>query len=123
MIWLWIALGGAAGSCLRHLAGTGVRHWLGPAAFPWGTLAVNAAGCLAIGILAPALVRGSQAHALLVVGVLGGFTTFSAFSWETVELLGAGQWPTALAYAGTTMAVCLLATAAGWWSARALAVA
>ncbi len=90
MTYVWVALGGALGSVARYACSVGAARWLG-AAFPWGTLFVNVAGSFAIGLLAalvaadgrPAL--GSDARAFLLVGVLGGFTTFSSFSLETLD--------------------------------------
>ncbi len=79
-----VAVGGAVGSVLRYLTSVAALEWLG-AAFPWGTLAVNAIGSLVIGAMAGADVEGS-ARLLLVTGVLGGFTTFSAFSLEATML-------------------------------------
>jgi CrcB protein len=79
-----VALGGAAGSVLRYLTSVMAIELLGPA-FPWGTLAVNAIGSLVIGAMAGADVEG-QARLLFVTGLLGGFTTFSAFSLEATML-------------------------------------
>ncbi len=110
-----VALGGAVGSVLRYLTSVVAVEWLG-AGFPWGTLAVNAIGSLAIGALAGADVEGG-ARLLLVTGVLGGFTTFSAFSLEATML-----WDRApalsIAYVAASIilggALCL----AGFWLFR-----
>jgi CrcB protein len=91
---LLVALGGAVGSVLRHLVSLAASAALG-AGFPWGTLAVNAAGSAAIGALASLGVQG-DARLLLVTGLLGGFTTFSAFSLETAQLWQRGPWLAAL---------------------------
>lgn len=89
---LIVAAGGAAGSALRYLVAGYVQRW---AAFPVGTFMVNVAGCLAVGLLAGlAFERGSlgpNARLFLMVGVCGGFTTFSAFSYETMELVRSGE--------------------------------
>lgn len=87
MAWLLVALGGAVGSVARYGAGLAAARWLG-LAFPWGTLIVNVVGGLAMGLLA-ARAGPDQEHmrVLLGVGFLGGFTTFSAFSLETVRLM------------------------------------
>ena len=101
-----VALGGGAGAVLRYQAGRALTALLGPAtvaAFPWATLVVNVVGSLAMGLLAGWLARhgsASETWRLLVgVGLLGGFTTFSAFSLELMLLIERGQGATALAYA------------------------
>ena len=85
-----VGLGGAAGAIARYLLSGMVQERSG-GVFPWGTLVVNVLGCLVMGVLAGlADVRGFMtppARALLVVGILGGFTTFSAFGNETMNLL------------------------------------
>ena len=95
---LYVALGGAAGSVLRYQTGRWMTSLMGPQAmglFPWATLAVNAAGSLAMGLLAGILVRvGGETDGwrlLVGVGLLGGFTTFSAFSLELAMLIQRGQ--------------------------------
>jgi CrcB protein len=91
---LLVAAGGAVGSVLRYLVSVFALEWFG-AAFPWGTLAVNLAGSATIGLLAGLGVQGEM-RLLLVAGMLGGFTTFSAFSleavllWERNRVLAAG---------------------------------
>jgi CrcB protein len=106
----YVALGGAFGSALRYQAGRAITHWLGPqavTAFPWATLTVNIAGSLAMGVLAGWLARhgtGGEAWRLLLgVGLLGGFTTFSAFSLEMMMLVQRGQPGLATAYAGVSV--------------------
>lgn len=114
---LLVAAGGAIGSALRWGLTGLVQRWSG-SAFPWGTFAVNAAGSLAIGFLmALALERAlvSPATRLFVVtGVLGGFTTFSAFSYETLALLRDGQWPAAAAYAFGSLLAGVAGAMSGW---------
>ena len=84
---LLVALGGAVGSAARYGVGLAAARWLG-AGFPWGTLAVNALGGLAMGVLAARVGPGDEHLRLLLgVGLLGGFTTFSAFSIETIRLM------------------------------------
>ena len=102
---LHVALGGAIGSVLRYQAGRWMTWWLGPQAvtvFPWATLGVNALGSLLMGLLAGWLARQGQGsdelRLLLGVGVLGGFTTFSAFSLELVVLMQRGQFTFAALY-------------------------
>jgi CrcB protein len=120
--YLAVAIGGAIGSMARY---GGVRL-LTPAgaALPWGTLAVNLLGSLAAGLLYVLLVERSDAgeswRALLIVGFLGGFTTFSAFSLETMRLLEGGAFGAALANVLLSVAVCLGACALGLWLGRHL---
>ena len=109
---LGIALGGAFGTLLRYGLGGWIQH-ASRGTFPWGTLCVNVAGCAAIGALAAYADRGgflSPAWRLaLQIGVLGGFTTFSSFSLETLRLVNDGDLGRAAAYFGATNAGCLLA--------------
>lgn len=114
MAWLYVALGGAAGSLLRFAVGQA----LGPArpgVFPWHTFAVNVAGSLILGLVVAATARGDAHHlrALLAVGFCGGLTTFSTFGYETVSLLQSRAWGMALAYAGGSFVIALLAVAIG----------
>jgi CrcB protein len=92
---LLIALGGAAGTLARYGTGTLLAVPTERAEFPFGTLAVNLVGCLAMGVLqgyfAERLVPVAYRQALLV-GFLGGYTTFSSFGWETSAFLRGGQW-------------------------------
>lgn len=108
---LHVAIGGAVGAVLRYQTGRAMTAWLGAPAmsvFPWATLAVNALGSLLMGMLAGWLVRhgavgsgqgSEQLRLLLGVGLLGGFTTFSAFSLEMVLLIERGQFALAGLYA------------------------
>ena len=92
--YLAVAVGGALGASARFFTGTLVARLAPQATFPWGTFAVNVLGCLAFGLLAGAFERaavGPAGRTFLLAGVLGGFTTFSAFAFENVELLLAGQ--------------------------------
>jgi len=119
---LWVALGGALGSVARYaLSGIAVR-WLG-AAFPYGTLFVNVTGSFAIGLLA-ALVAAdgrpslsADARAFLLVGVLGGFTTFSSFSLETLNLARSGALGPAVLNVAGSVALCLAAVSLGFATA------
>lgn len=85
-----VGVGGALGAALRYIAGGWVHRLVPAGAFPWGTLAVNVVGCLAVGVLAGlAEGRGLLGPALrlfLLIGLLGGFTTYSTFAFETVAL-------------------------------------
>jgi CrcB protein len=97
---LLVMLGGAIGAGARHLAGVAALRWLG-SGFPWVTLVVNLLGSLLIGLLAGwlALRGGSeQVRLFFAVGLLGGFTTFSAFSLELGLMLQRGELATAMTY-------------------------
>ena len=99
MTLLSIMLGGAVGAGLRY----GLSLILNPPmgmGMPWGTLTANLVGCLLLGWLSGHLSNAPEAVRLgVLVGVLGGFTTFSSFGLETIRLLQAGEWLTALTYA------------------------
>ncbi|MBM4440921.1 MAG: fluoride efflux transporter CrcB [Candidatus Rokubacteria bacterium] len=118
-----VCLGGALGSGARYLVAAGAARWIG-ADFPWGTLVVNLAGAFSIGLvqqLAAAMLVSEPARLFLSAGVLGGLTTYSAFSYETVRLVERGAWnAVVLNVAGTTVA-CLLLCVAGMAAGRALA--
>jgi len=93
-------LGGALGSLLRYALGAWVQGFLGPG-FPWSTLFVNALGSFLIGVVVRLSLEGAlsgEARLFLAMGVLGGFTTFSTFSYETLILLQDGEALKALAY-------------------------
>ena len=121
---LAVALGSALGGSLRYLATLGVNALM-QRAFPWGTLTVNVLGCLLIGVLHVAIAeRGGEAESLrlfAMVGVLGGFTTFSSFSLDTLLLVQQGAVARATAYVVASVLVCLAATVAGMALARAAA--
>ncbi len=120
---LLVAVGGALGSVARYLTGLATLRWFGPG-YPWGTLAVNLIGGFFMGILAGVLVRtgGSENTGLFFgVGILGGFTTFSAFSLDAVMLWERGEILTALAYVLTSVVLSIAALAAGLLIMRAAA--
>lgn len=119
-----IALGGACGSVLRFLVSTGVYQWLGRG-FPYGTLAVNVIGSFLIGLLAEALILqrvtfALEYRALILVGFLGGFTTFSSFSLETIYLIEQGALSKAALNVGLSIGACLLAVWLGLLAGRSL---
>ena len=117
-----VGIGGFFGALGRFL----LSGWIGARVeqFPAGTLAVNVIGSLAIGFLAGAaggrLLASGAVRLLVMAGFLGAFTTFSAFSYESVQLWQTGRWQALLANAGLNVGGCLLATAAGMAAARML---
>lgn len=118
---LLVFLGGGLGSVLRLAAGI---HW--NRQYPYGTLAVNLIGCLAIGAAAEAFTRlsmlDSSARLFLVTGILGGFTTYSSFSQETFLMLEKAP-AYGIAYAGITLVVGLLCNLLGFLAARSILAA
>lgn len=119
---LLVAAGGAIGASLRHGAGLlSVRHL--PANWPWGTFSVNLIGGLAMGLVAgwfayKATEGGQDLRLFLATGVLGGFTTFSAFSLETLNMLRSGEAAKAGAYAALSVILSVAALGLGLWIAR-----
>lgn len=115
MIWLYIAIGGAVGALARYGLGGWVQSRAG-FGFPWGTLIVNVLGCLMIGFAMrylEAVRLPAEMRALIGVGVLGAFTTFSTFSYETVALVEEGAWARAAAYSIGSLALGIVAVYAG----------
>jgi len=123
--YLVIGLGSALGGLARYGCDVlGDALW-GPA-FPWATIIVNVLGSFVIGLCAALTQRdghffmGPLAHQFVIVGICGGYTTFSAFSLQTVTLLLAGRIAAAAANAGLSLVLCLLAVAIGYGSALKL---
>ena len=122
MNYWYVALGGALGSVARYAVSLGAARWLG-AAFPWGTLIVNVAGSFAIGLLAALVTAdgrptlGTDARAFVMIGILGGFTTFPSYSLETLNLARAGAVGAAAANAGLSLVLCLAAVWLGFAAA------
>lgn len=112
MSFLFVAAGGAMGAAARHGVSMLALAWFG-AAFPWGTLLVNLAGSFAIGVLAGQGL-GGNARLFWVTGLLGGFTTFSAFSLEAVSLWERAPWLGA-AYVAASVGLGVAAFGVGWW--------
>jgi len=122
LIYFWVAVGGAIGSMARLWLSVQVALWTG-LAFPWGTVLVNIIGSLVIGFVATLTGPNGrvavpvEAQAFVMVGLCGGFTTFSAFSLQTLELARDGR----LLYAGAnivlSVVLCLTAVALGHWLA------
>ncbi len=117
---LWVALGGAIGSALRYLTSLAALRLLGPG-FPWGTAAVNVAGSFVMGVLAVILADKARLSPFLMTGILGGFTTFSAFSLDAVRLVENGQTTSAAYYVFASVALSIAALMTGLGLARWLA--
>jgi CrcB protein len=112
-----IALGGALGSVCRYGLSTAIEQ-LSSAFVPYGTFAVNVSGCLVFGLIMGAaqqrFVLGPSERAFLLIGILGGFTTFSTFTYETFALLQDGEFVRALVNAGGQLLCGLVALWAGY---------
>jgi len=121
---LLVAAGGAVGASLRHLVNLGSLRLVGPA-FPWGTFAVNVGGSLVMGLVAGWLARrggaSSELRLFIATGILGGFTTFSAFSLDFAVLWERGAALQAFGYALASVAGSILALFLGLWLARGIA--
>lgn len=121
MIWtlIQVAIGGAIGAIARYMTNIGLLRLIGPG-FPWGTLTVNVVGSFLMGLAWVLLdVRGAMRFAPLVMtGVLGGFTTFSAFSLDAVTMVERGQAGLGLIYVAVSVAASIGALFAGVLIAR-----
>ena len=121
---VWVAMGGAAGSCLRYW----VSLMLGPITvaqgFPWATLAANTLGSLGLGLVFVLAEDrswfGTDLRLLLGTGVMGGFTTYSTFNLESVGLMQGAAWGRAALYMGGTIVLCLAGGAIGLMIGRAI---
>ena len=117
-----IAIGGALGAVLRYLSVTAALRLLGPG-FPYGPLFVNVAGSLIMGFAAAALlerVGNDRMYLFLMTGVLGGFTTFSAFSLEALYLIERGRVAASVVYIGGSVGLSIFALMIGLWAGRAM---
>ena len=119
---LTVAAGGAIGSSLRYLVNVSAMRLFGPA-FPWATLTVNVIGSFLIGALVVWFANRDlmRLAPFLMTGVLGGFTTFSAFSLDTVTLWQRGEATTAMIYVAASIILSLAALLAGMATVRGLA--
>ncbi len=123
-LYLWIAIGSAAGGVARHAASAAILAVADPQGLPWWTILVNVTGSFAIGFVAAAAApsgfwpQSDGFRVFLTVGVLGGYTTFSAFSLQTLELARQGEMGLAGLNVALSVGLCLLAVAAGHFAAR-----
>jgi fluoride exporter len=113
---LWVGVGGAVGAITRYMFGLWIAERLGTS-FPWGTMVINITGSLLIGLILTVLtdkvVADPAWRLLLVVGFLGGYTTFSSYTFEVLALASAGEWIFALAYVLGSNVIGLLAVVLG----------
>jgi CrcB protein len=122
--YLWIALGGALGSVARYGCSSLAARWIGET-FPWGTIIVNVAGSFIIGLFATLtgpdgrLIASPDARQFVMVGLCGGYTTFSSFSLQTLNLVRDGE----LAQAGGNVIVSVAACLAAVWLGAVAAAA
>ncbi|GMV42019.1 MAG: putative fluoride ion transporter CrcB 2 [Myxococcales bacterium] len=120
---LWVCAGGAVGSGMRWVVAGWVQRAAG-ATFPWGTLSVNLIGSFLLGLVMhvglTTDVLPPTARLALSTGVMGGFTTYSTFSYETLELVRTGALALAAANVALTVVACLLSSVLGLVAGRAL---
>lgn len=127
MSYLWIGIGGALGSIARAWLALAVARLTGPQ-FPWGTILINVLGSFVIGFFGTLTVSDGRfavpanIRAFVMVGICGGFTTFSSFSLQTLELARDDRPVQALGNIGLSVVLCLLAVAAGHYGAAAVHV-
>jgi CrcB protein len=122
---LWISAGGAVGTAARYLMSVALANAFGPA-LPYGTFAVNVIGSFLLGLImqasmGEAALMSPTTRLVLGTGVMGGFTTYSAFNYETLRFVESGNWGTAGLYVTATVVVCLAAGALGVVVGKALA--
>jgi CrcB protein len=124
-IYMWIALGGALGTTARYWLSGVVAQQVGET-FPWGTLVINVSGSFVIGFFAALtgasgrLFLGSTSRQFVMIGLCGGFTTFSSFSLQTLNLMNDGEWLRAGGNVVLSVALCLIAVWAGYILASTL---
>ena len=125
MLYLYVAIGGAFGALCRFGMVNAIHGLLGRGSFPIATMSVNIIGSLlmglAIGLIVSMMPRGKELHALLIIGALGGFTTFSAFSYEAYLLIERGAWLEAGLYIFGSVILGVAAFFAGMWLFKVMA--
>jgi CrcB protein len=125
MAYFWVAIGGALGTLARFWLANVMLALTGPK-FPWGTLLINVSGSFVISFFSALTAASSrwplpyEARLFVMVGLCGGFTTFSSFSLQTVELIRTGQTGRACAYAAASVVLCVAACGLGFSAAGAL---
>ncbi|XXY21739.1 fluoride efflux transporter CrcB [Sorangium sp. So ce216] len=121
--WFWIGLGGAAGTLARYGLSTWCQQRFG-AGFPYGTLAVNVIGSFLLGVIlqvaATTELLSPTLRLALSTGLMGGFTTYSSFNYETIKLFEEGAWWVAALNVLVTVAGCMIAGVLGIFVARRL---
>jgi fluoride exporter len=116
--YVWVAIGGALGTTARYWLSGVVARLVGET-FPWGTLVINVTGSFVIGFFAALtgpdgrVFAGSTVRLFVMVGLCGGYTTFSSFSLQTLSLMNDGEWASAGANIGLSVVLCLIAVWAG----------
>jgi CrcB protein len=119
---LLVVVGGGIGAGIRHLANIGALRFVGPS-YPWGTMAINIIGSFAMGLFIASMMRrggSNEVRLFVATGILGGFTTFSAFSLDFATLWERGATLPALAYALASVIGAIIALFLGLWLARSL---
>jgi CrcB protein len=123
--YFWVAIGGALGTTGRYWLSGVVARAIGET-FPWGTLIINVSGSFVIGFFAALtgpdgrVFVGSTTRQFVMVGICGGFTTFSSFSLQTLNLMNDGEWLRAGGNIGLSVALCLIAVWAGYMLASTI---
>jgi CrcB protein len=123
--YIWVAIGGALGTTGRYWLSGVVARLIGET-FPWGTLIINVTGSFFIGFFAALtgpdgrVYVGSAARQFVMIGICGGYTTFSSFSLQTLNLVNDGEWVQAGANVGLSLVLCLIAVWAGFLLANVI---
>jgi CrcB protein len=121
---LLVALGGAIGAAVRFLTGVGMMRLMGPADFPLAIITVNVIGSFLMGVFVVLAAHRGLTHfsPFVMTGLLGGFTTFSAFSLETVTMMERGDYGAAGLYVALSVGLSVAGLMAGLWLARGVLI-